>query len=86
MIKFIGLHSYPSEDFQLGFLVLTLVFQKLELCHPNKGCYFFSFNEMVFTMWVFYDVYDVKESIPIEPQVFNHSFDKVLGLVTFQLP
>ena len=40
MIEFIGLLSYPSEAFQLGFLVLTLVFPKLGLCHPNKGCYF----------------------------------------------
>ena len=35
MIEFIGLVSYPLEAFQLGFLVLTLVFPKLGLCHPN---------------------------------------------------
>ena len=40
IIDFIGLLSYPSEAFQLGFLVLTLVFPKLGLCHPNKGCSF----------------------------------------------
>ena len=30
--------SYPSEAYQMGFLVLTLVDPKLGLCHPNKGC------------------------------------------------
>ena len=43
MIEFIGLLSYPSKDFQLGFLLLTLVFPKLGLCHPNKGCSFLLF-------------------------------------------
>ena len=56
MIYFIGLISYPSEAFQLGFLVLTLVFPKLGLCHPNKGYVFDSFYELFFTMLVLYDV------------------------------
>ena len=33
MIDFIGLISYPSEAFQMGFLVLTLVYPKVGLCH-----------------------------------------------------
>ena len=40
MIDFIGLLSYPSEAFQKGFLVLTLVFPNPWLYQPNKGCYF----------------------------------------------
>jgi hypothetical protein len=36
----IGFHSYPSEAYQMGFLVLTLVDPELRLCHPKKGCYF----------------------------------------------
>ena len=40
MIYFIGNLSYPLEAFQKGFLVFTLVFPKLRLCHPNKGCDF----------------------------------------------
>ena len=40
MIDFIWFISYPLETFQMGFPVLTLVFPKLGLCHPNKGCSF----------------------------------------------
>ena len=37
-------------------------------------------------MLVLFDVYDVNKSVPIDPQVIIHLFDRVLGLVTFQLP
>ena len=40
IIDFIGLISDPLEAFQMGFLVLTLVFPQPWLCHPNKGCSF----------------------------------------------
>ena len=40
MIDFILFLSNPSEAFQMGFLVLTLVYPKPWLCHPTKGCDF----------------------------------------------
>ena len=47
---------------------------------------FDSFNELVFTVWVSQDVQDIKNHIPKETQVIIHLFDRVLGVVTFQLP
>ena len=40
IIDFILFLTFPSEAFQMGFLVLTLVYPKPWLCHPNKGCAF----------------------------------------------
>ena len=48
MIEFIEPLSYRSEASQLRSLVLTLVFPKLGPCHPNKGCSFDTFIELVF--------------------------------------
>ena len=86
MFEFIEHLSYLSEASQLSSLIWTLVSQTRTLFTLTRVSMFDTFIELLFPKWIFYSDYDVKESIPIKPQVFIHPFDRVLGLVTFQLP
>ena len=84
--KFIEHLFDPSEAFQKSSLNWTLVSQTRTISTLTGVALFDTFLELVLPKWAFYNDYDVKESIPIDRQVFIHSFDRVLGLVTLQLP
>jgi hypothetical protein len=77
----------PFKSFPVEFPRLDPSFPKLGPFPPKQGFLLLTpILRYFFPQWVFYSDLDVKESIPIEPQVFVHPFATVLGLVTFQLP
>ena len=47
---------------------------------------FYLFNEIVLEWWTPYVVYEVNKHTPKDFQVIIFSFDRVLEVVTFQLP
>ena len=86
MLEFIKHLFDPSEAFQMSSLNWTLVFQTRTISTLTRVSLFDTFLEIFFPKLVFYNYYDIKESIPIDRQVFIHQFDRVWGLVTLQLP
>jgi hypothetical protein len=86
MFEFIEHLFDPSKVFQMSSLNWTLFSQTSTISTLTRVALFDTFLEIVFPKCVFYNDYDFKESIPIDRQVFIHPFDRVLGLVTLQLP
>ena len=94
LVSFDGLHMFeffknifdPLEASQMSSLDWTLVSQTTTISTLKRVALFDTFLELVFPKWVFYNYYYVKESIPIDRQVYIHPFDGVLGLVTLQHP
>ena len=86
MFEFIEHISYPSEASQISSLDWTLVFQTRTISTLTRVALFDTFIEIFFPKWVFYNYFYVKESIPIDRQVFIHPFDRVWGLVTLVSP